>query len=69
MPDKAAEIKRFEAERLIGCPDLSLSVGISKLTVNQPPHGFEGSSPSSPTNNFNMLAPKSRIPNRKKTQF
>jgi hypothetical protein len=27
-----------------------------ELTVNQPPHGFEGSSPSFPTNIFNDLA-------------
>ena len=26
-----------------------------ELTVNQPPHGFEGSSPSSPTNYFRYL--------------
>jgi hypothetical protein len=26
-----------------------------ELTVNQPPHGFAGSSPASPTNDFNRL--------------
>ena len=26
-----------------------------ELTVNQPPHGFEGSSPSSPTNKIKYL--------------
>src|ERR1700733_3215858 len=38
---------RFEAGE---CPEWQ-----RELTVNQPPHGFEGSSPSFPTNDFNRL--------------
>jgi hypothetical protein len=37
------------------CPVLSGLFRHPKLTVNQPSYDFEGSSPSSPTNDFNTL--------------
>src|SRR5229473_7496306 len=49
MPDKSPNSNGYRAICTERCPDLSVSVMVSELTVNQPPHGFEGSSPSSPT--------------------
>jgi hypothetical protein len=49
MPDKCPNSNDFQVILSEGCPDLSGTVGVSGLTVNQPPHGFEGSSPSFPT--------------------
>jgi hypothetical protein len=50
MPDKCRNSNGFRAMSYKMCPDLSGGVRVCGLTVNQPPHGFEGSSPSFPTN-------------------
>src|SRR4051794_29808493 len=49
MSDKCRKNNSFREMFTERCPDLSGGVGVSGLTVNQPPYGFEGSSPSSPT--------------------
>jgi hypothetical protein len=49
MPDKCRISNDYRVMFTEGCPDLSGAVRVSGLTVNQPPHGFEGSSPSFPT--------------------
>jgi hypothetical protein len=49
MPDKRLKHKHYGTIARFRCPDLSVGVRGKRLTVNQPPHGFAGSSPASPT--------------------
>src|SRR5438105_6681458 len=49
MPDKSPNSNRVRGIFPERFPDLSVSVMVSGLTVNQPSYDFEGSSPSFPT--------------------
>jgi len=55
MPDKRLKGKEFPANSMSSCPDLSARDRVRCLTVNQPPHGFAGSSPASPTNPVKVI--------------
>jgi hypothetical protein len=55
LSNKCKKDKKNEWLMHIFCLDLSGSDRPPDSTVNQPPHGFEGSSPSFPTTQFSRL--------------